>query len=116
MPVSVVGRLFFTLTFFAPLVLPTLIVGKVKLVGVTTTCATLVPETGTVCGLPGALSATFRLADSDPTMEGVNVILTLQALPASKVAPQVFAEMTKSLFPVSVMLVRSNVALPVLPF
>ena len=108
--------MFFTLTFLDPLVLPTLMVGNVKLLGVTTTCATLVPEIGTVCGLPGALSNTLRVADSLPTTDGVKVMLTLQALPARSVAPQVVDEMTKSLLPVRVMLLRSRVALPVLPF
>ena len=41
---------------------------------------TPVPVRLTVCGLSAALSARFKVADSDPTMDGVNATPTEHAL------------------------------------
>jgi hypothetical protein len=78
MPVNVVGRLFLSVTFLATLVVPTLTLPNARLVGVTVAWATPVPETGTVCGLPGALSATLRIPLAGPIVVGVNVTFTVQ--------------------------------------
>lgn len=51
--------------------------------------ATPVPLSTRVCGVPGALSATCRLAVSVPTVDGVKLILTEQLALGAKVARQV---------------------------
>jgi hypothetical protein len=48
-----------------------------------------VPLRGIACGLPVALSATFTLAVSDPKMDGVNVTVIVQLLPAPTLDPHV---------------------------
>lgn len=51
--------------------------------------ATPVPLRTRVCGVPGALSATWRFAVSVPTVDGVKLILTEQLALDAKVARQV---------------------------
>src|SRR5215467_1078183 len=116
MPIKLVSRLFFRVTFLAALVVPTFCLVNVRLIGVTTVCAMPVPDMGTVCGLPGALSKTFSVADSAPSEVGVYVKLTLHPMPAVSVGPQVFDEITKSLFPLTLMPFRSRMEYPVFTF
>jgi hypothetical protein len=47
-----------------------------------------VPLSGTVCGLPGALSVSVNAAVRVPACEGENVIETLQLAPAASVSPE----------------------------
>ena len=108
MPVKFVSRLFLSVTFLGWLVVPTFCFGNVRLSGVTTVCAMPVPDIGTVCGLPGALSKTFSVADSAPNAVGVKVTLTLQPIPAVRVGPQAFDVIAKSLFPVTLMPFKSR--------
>jgi hypothetical protein len=55
-----------------------------------------VPERLTVWGLVIALSLIFSTATRLPFAVGVNVILTVQLLPAASVVPQVVADWAKS--------------------
>ena len=52
--------------------------------------ATPVPLRTSVCGVPGALSATCRFAVKVPALDGVKVILTAQLAFGARVAWQVF--------------------------
>ena len=72
------------------------------------------PDTLTVCGLRGALSLTLSVPVAVPVAVGVNVMLTLQVLPAARVAPQVLAEMAKGALTVNP--VKSSVSAPVFTF
>src|ERR671930_910466 len=47
-----------------------------------------VPVSGTVCGLPGALSVRVNAADRVPESVGEKVIETLQLVPAASVRPE----------------------------
>ena len=73
MPVSVVGRLFLRFTFLGALVLPTFVLGNVRLEGIRLACGTPVPVIRTVWGLPGTLSKTFSVADSAVSDVGVKL-------------------------------------------
>ena len=69
-----VGRLLVSFTARGPLVVLTLCGPKVTLVGESCACATPVPVSGKVCGLPAALSAMLRAAVSlTPVSLGVKV-------------------------------------------
>ena len=74
-----------------------------------------VPESGTVCGLPGALSANDRLALSAVANDGVKVTETVQVPAAASVVVHVLEEIKKSaaLVPVTVMLEIFSAAVPV---
>ena len=50
---------------------------------------TPVPLSGTVCGLPGAVSVKLRLADSAPMTVGVYVTVTAHVAPDASVPPHV---------------------------
>ena len=60
-PVSVVDRLFSRVNFLTALVLPTFVVEKVQLLGVSVACATPVPDSATVWGLVEALSVNVNV-------------------------------------------------------
>src|SRR5205823_1091657 len=47
-----------------------------------------VPESATVCGLPGALSVIVSVPMREPSAVGVNVTLTAQLAPAATLGPQ----------------------------
>jgi hypothetical protein len=87
--VKVVFRLFFILTIFAVLVVPTVVARNFSLAGVTVTCGPPVPDIEITCGLLLALSVITRLADSAPIKLAVNLTLTVQDFPIARVAPQV---------------------------
>jgi hypothetical protein len=74
-----------------------------------------VPLNGTCCGDAGALSANTSTADSAPTIDGVNVALTVHDPLAASVAPHVLDEIAKSsaFVPEIVMLEILSVAVPV---
>lgn len=59
--VKMPGPTFVTVTFWLALVVPTVCVANVRLAGLTATMVP-VPLSATLCGLPGALSVTARLA------------------------------------------------------
>jgi hypothetical protein len=67
------------------------------------------------CGLAGALSVREMAADSAVTVEGVNVTLSVQKLPAVTGLPHVFPVKAKSaaFAPVTATLVKFKVAFPV---
>jgi hypothetical protein len=75
--VSVVLRLFLTVTFFAALVVPTFWGAKVRLDGVTDTGTTPVPVKVTDCGLLFALSEIVSAAVFAPGVTGSKVTLIL---------------------------------------
>jgi hypothetical protein len=75
----------------AGLVVPTVRAGKVWLAGASVAWVRPVPESGTVCGLPGALSVIEMFPVRAPTWVGVKVTLITQLFPAAKVLPQDFA-------------------------
>jgi hypothetical protein len=49
-----------------------------------------VPESSTLCGLPGALSVMLSVAVLDPASEGVKVRFIAQLAPAPRELPQAF--------------------------
>src|SRR5260370_16721343 len=70
-----------TVMVCAGLVLPCAVVGNVKLPGISVTAgrgATPVPVNGTVCGLPGALSAIASEACRSPAAVGEKTMLIVQ--------------------------------------
>src|SRR5690349_9345400 len=74
-----------------------------------------VPVTGTVCGLPGALSVRVSSALRVFFALGVNDTLMVQLLPANSEVPQVLVCVKSPvLVPVKLMLVMERVAVPVL--
>ncbi len=87
--------LFVSVTFCAPLVVPTLWLANVRLVGdrLTTGAGAVapVPVRLTLCGLPLALSLMLTAAVRVPVAVGVNVTLMVQLPPlAATLEPQVF--------------------------
>jgi hypothetical protein len=77
------------------------------------TIAFPVPLTPTVCGEPGALSATLRFAVSEPADFGAKVIVILQVAPTATLVPQVFVWLNElALAPVKVMPVIESEAVP----
>jgi hypothetical protein len=73
-----------------------------------------VPVSGTVCGLPAALSVIETEAVRMPFAVGVKVTLMVQFAPAATLVPHVFVcEKSVELVPVTPMLVIVRVALPV---
>lgn len=83
---------------------PWLVDGKDSEVGEKMTAgagATPVPLRTSVCGEPGALSVTWRLAVSAPATAGVKLMLTEQLALGARVARQVFVcEKLEALVPV----------------
>ena len=87
---------------------------KVKLVGVTVTPVPL-PVRATVCGLPGALSATETEAAREPVAVGRKVTLIVQDAPAVSVVPHVVVRVkSPALVPAIVMLITDMLAFPLL--
>jgi len=85
----------------------------VRLVGLTVTPVP-VPDSDTVCGLPGALSVTETAALLDPVADGRNVTLIVQLAPAAKLDPHVVVrEKSPALVPVTVMLLIVMLEFPV---
>ena len=72
-----------------------------------------VPASATVCGLPSALSVKLRVSVKAPSCEGLNVTLTLQVLPAARVAAHVLFEIVKLTPCVTVMPPTLSAAVPV---
>lgn len=84
---------FFTVTDWLELVVPTVCEGNVKLdgVGVTMTVPPVpVPDRITVCGELVAESAIEMVPGSDPFAVGVNVTVTVQLVPTCSRVPQLF--------------------------
>ncbi len=102
-------------TLSGPLV-PTGSLAKVILVGDNdATGAMPVPMSGTVCGLPEALSLTVTLAVRMPDAVGAKIVLMEQDAPAATDAPQLLVcEKSPGLVPPSVMLLMVSTAPPVL--
>ena len=83
---------FVTVTFIGALVTATVCAAKLSVAGATEMVdgvAAPVPVSGTVCGLPVALSAMLTLAVRAPDADGVNVTLMVQLEPAATEVPQV---------------------------
>lgn len=78
--------------------------------------STPVPESGTICGLPGALSITCTDADLFPGVDdGVNVTVISQLAPAATEPLQLFeAEKEFALRPVMLTRVTDRLEIPVL--
>jgi hypothetical protein len=103
---------FVTVTGWEALVVPTGWLLKLRLVGETLGAGrrTPVPLNATVRGLPGSLLLTERLADSAPTIVGVNVTLIVQLVPAAsgddveQVVPSVATAKSPVTLPVMAML------------
>lgn len=55
-----------------------------------------VPVRATDCGLLGAVSVNFNVADRAPDAVGLKTTVALQLAEAARVAPQVLAEIVKS--------------------
>jgi hypothetical protein len=72
-PVRGVLKSFLSVNLCAALVSPTLVFAKVWLAGVSVACAMPVPESGTVCGLPEAVSVKVSVSDSAPKVVGVKI-------------------------------------------
>lgn len=100
----------------AALVVPRFWLPKAKLLALRLTEAPVpVPVRVTVCGLPAALSAMVNVAVRLPAAAGVNVTLIVQVPPPASELPQVLVwEKSPPLVPVTVMLVKLKVALPLL--
>jgi hypothetical protein len=97
----------------APLGAPTSWLPKVRLEGVNWTRVP-VPVRDTVCGAPGALSLTERLAVRDPFAVGANVTLIVQLAPAATLDPHVFVWLkSDGLAPVSAIFVTLRASFPV---
>jgi hypothetical protein len=75
---SVVGRLFFTVTIFAALVVPTVWLAYVRLAGVTDTGTTPAPVKLTDCGPFDAPSLIVTVAVYGAAVDGANVKLMVQ--------------------------------------
>jgi len=111
--VKVPGPTFVTVTLWLVLVVPTVCEANVRLAGLIATMVP-VPLSEALCGLPGALSVTVRLALRTAATCGRNVIPTAQEADAANVAPQVFDAIANSeaLVPVSAMLLMVTVVVP----
>src|SRR5215472_6386031 len=75
--------------------------------------AMAVPESATVCGLPGALSVTLSVPLAEPARVGAKLTLTTQLAPAGIVMVQVLDTLVKPA-PLTAILVMERVSLPVL--
>src|SRR5215472_1805864 len=111
---SVESPVLVRVTFCAMLAVRTSCGGKVKLVGEKVTMGPpLVPETGTLCGFPGALSAIDKAAVRVPDPVGVKVTLMVH-VPCGVTVVQLFVWLKSLLLlPVKLTLVTSNVVVPV---
>jgi hypothetical protein len=79
---------FFSVTGLEALVVPTAWLPNAKPTGETRKNVPL-PVSGTVCGLPGALSVTESVPLSAPEIVGVKVTVMVQLAPAFRLVPQV---------------------------
>jgi hypothetical protein len=105
---------FLRVTAVPALVEPSFVTAKATDVGDSVTAGAVpVPVRATAWGLFTALSVMVKLADLAPVAVGVNVTLMVQLAAAAKLAPQLFVwAKSPLLLPVTVMLVRVNVAVP----
>jgi hypothetical protein len=111
---SVTLRLLVRVNTFAGLVVPTVRAAYVALLGANVAGGPPVPESGTVCGLFGALSVIVRFPVRTPSWVGVKVTLIMQLFPARTVLPQDFATIVWAKSPLVAMLLMFSVAVPVL--
>ena len=109
---SVTLWLFLRVNVFGRLVVPTVCAAYVALPGVNATGGMPVPESGTVCGLFGALSVIVMLPVRNPSCVGVNLTLIMQLAPAASVLPHGFELVTCAKSPLVAMLVMFSVAFP----
>ena len=83
--------MFVSLTAFAALFVPTLMLPKLTLVGENATVEVVpVPVSVTLCGLLAALSVTTTVPEFVPVAVGVKVTLIVHFAPEATEAPQVF--------------------------
>jgi hypothetical protein len=111
---SVTLWLFVRVNTLGRLVVPTVRAANVALAGVNVACGTPVPDSGTVCGLFGALSVIVRFPVRTPSWVGVKVTLITQLFPARTVLPQGFVLVVWAKSPLVAMLLMFSVAVPVL--
>jgi len=114
MPVSATLCLLARVNTFATLLVPTVVIGNVLLAGVSVTGTMPVPESGTVCGLPGALSVMVKVPVRAPSWVGVKVIVILQFFPGARVLPHGLVDVVCAKSPLVAMLLIFSVAFPVL--
>ena len=82
-----------TVSAWATPVVPSVIVGNEGTVGenvIAGAGVAPVPFRARVCGLPGALSATWRVAESGPTLAGMKLMLMEQLTLGARVAVHVW--------------------------
>jgi hypothetical protein len=100
-----------SVTDFEPLLDPTAMPAKERLVGLTAIVLGAAPRPvrATVCGLPTSESLKFSVAVRVPMAVGPNTIFTVQLVPAASVEPQVLLKTVKSagLAPLKVMLLMA---------
>jgi hypothetical protein len=103
---------FVRVTVCAALVLWSGSVGKVKLSGESDArgAEIPVPDSGTVCGLLGALSVKVTEPTAAPLVVGVNVTLKVHTPPTAKDTPQVLAETANG--PLAVIEVKASANVP----
>lgn len=82
------------------------------LAGVNVACGAPAPESGTVCGLFGALSVIVTLPVRAPVWVGLKVTLILQVSPAARVLAHGFGLVTRAKSPLATMLLMFNVPVP----
>jgi hypothetical protein len=80
---------------FAALVVPTACAAYVAVAGISVVGSTPVPDSGTVCGLSGALSVNVRVPVSAPNTVGVKMTFTVHLAAAARIVPHVLAEIAK---------------------
>jgi hypothetical protein len=101
-----------TVTCFVGAATPGAVAVKARLVEDSTT-AFPVPLTATVCGEPGALSATPRSALSEPADLGAKVMAMVQLAPTATLAPQVLVWLNElASVPVKLIPVNESAAVP----
>src|SRR5262245_21818069 len=101
------------LIFLGSLLLPTRCLPQFRLAG--NFSSVPVPESGTDCGLSGALSVMVMAAVRSPFPLGVKTTPMVQWAPGATLVPQVLVWLKSVAFvPVTAMLVICNVRLPVL--
>jgi hypothetical protein len=103
-----------SVTIWGGLLKPTAVVGNVREMGKKTTAGVPpVPESGTLCAPPGAVSEKLRLALSDAPTLGINVTLTVQLAPGATIEPQPFVMGKSAAFvPVTVTLLMVRDTVP----
>ncbi len=113
LPVSATVCLLASVNTFAGLVVPTVRARYVALAGVNVAATMPVPVSGTICGLPGALSAIVTSPVSAPSCVGLKTTLMMHVFPAASVLPQGLVLVSRANSPLGAMLAMFSVEPPV---